>query len=144
MGAPLRRGMLADVLARWVGVGPDAPSPRPADERSPVALVLWEELRAELAEDELRELLVVLRRQAATIFGEMRGRLAAGDLHAIGALAHKLFGSAGNLGAQELQALEAACRSPGEGRALGEADVAALERSFAAADAFFRAQLPES
>ncbi len=145
---PMPLAALADVLARWVGVGPDAPSPRPADERSPVALALWEELRAELAEDELRELLAVLRRQAATIFGEMRGRLAAGDLHAIGALAHKLCGSAGNLGAQglaqELQQIEAACRSPGEGRALGEADVAALERSFAAADAFFRAQLPES
>ncbi len=141
---PMPLAVLADVLTRWVDPGPAAQTQR--EVRPPVALALWEELRAELAEDELRELLAVLRRQAGTIFGELRGRLAAGDLHGAGALAHKLCGSAGNLGAQglaqELRELESVCRSPGA-RTPGEADVAALERSFAEADAFFRAQLPE-
>ena len=44
--------------------------------------------------------------------------------------------------AQGLRAIEVACRTPGA-PAPSEADVVALERSFAAADAFFRAQLPD-
>ena len=80
----------------------------------------------------------------ATTFAEIRGRLAAADLRGVGVLAHRLCGSAGNLGAQDLaqrlRAIEEACRTPGAA-APGEAEVVGLERSFAAADAFFRAQL---
>ena len=144
---PMPLAVLAEVLERWVGgIAEASVQGEEEDAGSAVAVALWEELRGELSDDELRELLALLRRQAATTFVELRERVAAGDVPGIGALAHKLCGSAGNLGAQGLaqglRAMEVACRTPGA-LAPSEADVVALERSFAAADAFFRAQLPE-
>ena len=140
---PMPLALLAEVLARWIGGATEAARVEPSA-ASPVSLALWNELRAELDSDELRELLALLRQQAATTFAEIRGRLAAADLRGVGVLAHRLCGSAGNLGAQDLaqrlRAIEEACRTPGAA-APGEAEVVGLERSFAAADAFFRAQL---
>jgi CheY-like chemotaxis protein len=140
---PMPLALLAEVLARWIGDGAEVA----VVSVSPVSLALWDELRAELDTDELRELLAVLRQQAATTFAEMRGCLAVADLRGVAALAHRFCGSAGNLGAQalaqQLRAIEEACRTPGAA-APGEAEMVALERSFAAADAFFRAQLERS
>ncbi len=142
---PMPLELLAHTLARWLGESSgSAPAPARASEGEAVSLALWKELRAELEPDELRELLDVLRQQTPTTLAEIRGCLAANDLQAVGVLAHKLCGSAGNLGAQrmalQLRAIEEACRTPGAA-APTEADLAALERSFAEADAFFRAEL---
>ncbi len=144
---PMPLTVLAEVLERWVGGAAELNvAAAPTETESAVALALWQELRSELSEAELRELLTLLRRQVTATFAGLREGLAAGDLAAVSALAHKLCGSAGNLGAQGLaqglRAIEVACRTPGA-PAPSEADVVALERSFAAADAFFRAQLPD-
>ena len=144
---PMPLTALAEVLERWVGGAAELNvAEAPMASESAVALQLWQELRSELSESELRELLTLLRRQVSATFTGLREGLAAGDLAAVSALAHKLCGSAGNLGAQGLaqglRAIEVACRTPGA-PAPSEADVVALERSFAAADAFFRAQLPD-
>ena len=140
---PLAIDTLAALLARWLGGSPHVTAATVAEE-GPVSLALLRELRDELGPEELGELLAVLRRQAPAALAEMRGRLAAGDLHTVARLAHGLCGAAGNLGAQrlslQLRAVEEACRTPGA-PAPNERTVAALERSFAEADAFFRAQL---
>jgi len=141
---PMAIDALAALLARWLG-GTVTAAPVSVPDDGPVSLTLWRELEEELGPEELGELLGVLRRQAPATLAEMRGRLATGDLHAVGRLAHSLCGAAGNLGAQrlsrQLRAVEEACRTPGA-TAPNEQTIVALERSFAEADAFFRAQLP--
>ena len=142
LAKPMAIDTLAASLARWLGGSAAAPVTS-ADE-GPVSLTLLHELKDELGPGELAELLAVLRRQAPEALAEMRGRLAAGDLEAVARVAHGLCGAAGNLGAQrlsrELRAIEEACRTPGAA-APNDHTIAALERSFAEADAFFRAQL---
>ncbi len=149
---PMPIDQLAQVLARWLGVVEHEDARQRGDESTssdgdtgPVARELWDELKAELEPDELRELLGVLRRQAPETLTQMRGRLAAGDLQGLARLAHGLCGAAGNLGAQrlaaQLRAVEEACRTP-DAAPPDEQAIAALERSFAEADAFFRAELP--
>jgi PAS domain S-box-containing protein len=149
---PMPLEQLARMLARWLAgvasitsttASTTAPT-APVELDAPVSLALWQELRAELEVDELRELLAVLRRQAPAALAEMRGRLAAADAHGLGRAAHGLCGAAGNLGAQrlarQLRALEEVCRTPGAALP-GDEVIAALERSYAEADAFFRAEL---
>jgi len=140
---PMAIDALAALLTRWLGGPTTATSAAVADE-GPVSLALLRELKDELGPEELGELLAVLRRQAPAALAEMRGRLAAGDLEAVARLAHGLCGAAGNLGAQrlsrQLRAVEEACRTPGA-PAPNDRTITALERSFAEADAFFRAQL---
>ncbi|HEY0135507.1 MAG TPA: response regulator [Nannocystis sp.] len=140
---PMAIDTLAALLARWLG-GDVIAAPVVAADDGPVSLALLRELEDELGPEELGELLAVLRRQAPAALAEMRGRLTAGDLQAVARLAHGLCGAAGNLGAQrlsrELRAVEEACRTPGAA-APNDRTIAALERSFAEADAFFRAQL---
>ena len=140
---PMTPDALAGLLDRWLAGAGVAPAI--ADEvDEAVSLTLLRELEDELGPEELGELLAVLRRQVPSTLAEMRGRLAAGDLHAFGRLAHGLCGAAGNLGAQrlsrQLRAVEEACRTPGA-TAPDEHAIAGLERSYAEADAFFRAQL---
>ena len=141
---PMPIDQLARMLARWLG-GAASTTTTTVREDAPVSLALWHELQSELAADELRELLAVLRRQAPAALADMRGRLAAADLQGLGRAAHSLCGAAGNLGAQrlaaQLRALEEVCRTPGAAPPTNDT-IAALERSFAEADAFFRAQLP--
>jgi len=144
---PMAIDALAALLGRWLaGTGAVVPATVEADMDAdgPVSLALLRELEDELGPEELGELLAVLRRQVPSTLAEMRGRVAAGDLHGLGRLAHGLCGAAGNLGAQrlsrQLRAVEEACRTPGA-QAPDEHAIAALERSYAEADAFFRAQL---
>lgn len=140
---PMAIDTLSALLARWLRRTVNA-APVPAADEGPVSLALLRELQDELGPKELGELLAVLRRQAPAALAEMRGRLAAGDLQAVAQLAHGLCGAAGNLGAQrlsrELRAVEEACRTPGAA-APDDHTITALERHFAEADAFFRAQL---
>lgn len=143
---PMAIDALAALLGRWLaGTGAVVPTTTvDADSDGPVSLALLRELEDELGPEELGELLAVLRRQVPSTLAEMRGRVAAGDLHGLGRLAHGLCGAAGNLGARrlsrQLRAVEEACRTPGA-QAPDEHAMAALGRSYAEADAFFRAHL---
>ncbi len=144
---PMTIDALAELLGRWLA-GAVLPATVAeadgVDADAPVSLALLRELEDELGPEELGELLAVLRRQVPSTLAEMRGRVAAGDLHGLGRLAHGLCGAAGNLGAQrlsrQLRAVEEACRTPGA-PAPDEQTIAALGRSYDETDAFFRAQL---
>jgi len=128
---PISVAELMGLLTRWLGAGP-------------VSTPMWLELQTELRADELLELVELLRRQVSEGIASMRRWLAAGDLRAIGELAHALGGAAGNLGAltlaTRLRALEVECRTAGSPPT--EAGFTALEEALAEVDEFFRARLP--
>ncbi len=148
---PMTFAQLAEALGRWLGA-PQAEGVTPLPERPEVAddpgaavrLSVWQELCSELTRDELRDMVELLRTQVRQAVALMRVQRLTGELRRVGELAHALVGAAGNLGAVPLaaaaRAIEQGCRQaemPDEGA------IFAVEQAYAAADAFFRAQLAE-
>jgi PAS domain S-box-containing protein len=141
---PMTFTQLAEALGRWLGG--EAPQPTEvAEADDPAAAVrgsVWQELLEELSREELRDMVELLRGQVKQTVAVMRVQRLTGDLRRVGELAHSLVGAAGNLGAVHLaaraRAVEQGCR---QSAMPDEAEIAAVEQAFAAADAFFRAQL---
>ena len=141
---PMTFAQLAEALGRWLGGAAPLPErPEVADDpSSAVRMSVWQELCSELSQQELRDMVELLRNQVKQAVALMRVQRLTGEVRRVGELAHSLVGAAGNLGAVHLaataRAVEQDCR---QGEVPDEAAITAVEYAFTLAEVFFRAQL---
>ena len=139
IGKPVTLDTIRQVLARWSWLRPSAggPRPTPALAAPPVDLARLRQICGH-DEAELRSLasvaLTAMREQLDALHGAVRRR----DLDSAAAIAHKLRGSSGNLGATEMAGMslevEQSART-GNGDGLGHR-CTALEEQFSRVEAF--------
>ena len=132
---PVVADILREALCRWLG--PAAPPVRsPTAPATPPVLdvAALAQLRSEIDDEVVREVVGVLREQTPPLLAQYRTAAAAGDGDALGGLAHRLKGSSLTLGLAAFAAVAAdAERRARSGDGAGAAGLAgALEAAYAA------------